>query len=135
MSMGNTGAGFGATAEYMTSALPWVSGSIVTSTSAPMRVNFPKVTKYIKVRADQANVRVGFTANGINGTNYFLVTSGTVETFDVRVKEVYLRAHAGTGLVDVFAGLTLIPERQMSLLTGSAALTGSIAGAGWSGVG
>lgn len=133
MSLGNTGDGFNNAGAYQASAMPWVSGTIATSTT-PQKIGFPKVTKYVKVRSGGVN-RIGFTFNGVQGTNYFRMSSGTVETFDVRVKEMYIRADAGTGEVDIFAGLTLISDRETGFLTGSTAFSAQSPGSGWQGVG
>lgn len=125
--------GFGWTNEYLVSALPWVTGSLAT-TSTPKKLSFPKVTKYIKVRAG-GHTRVGFTSNGVSDSNYFVVPSGTIETFDVRVREMYVRADTDDGTVDVFAGLTIIDKNQTSPLTGSSSGDFAQQGEGWQGVG
>lgn len=132
MGLANTGAGFWHTAEYQASALPWVSGS-VEATTTPKKITFPKVTKYIKLRPDGAT-RLGFTANGVAGSNYFTVASGTTETFDVRVRECYVMSEEGTSTFDMFVGLTLIDSNSTSVLTGSTE-NQTIQGSGWIGVG
>ena len=132
MSIGNTGQGFNFVPAYQSSALPWVSGSIVVHTT-PVKLTFEKVTKYVKIRA-RDELRVGFTSNGVTNSNYYTVSSGSVETFDVRTSELYLYAPTST-TVDVFAGLTLIDKRDgVPFLTGSTTFTNS-PGSGWQGVG
>lgn len=132
MSIGNTGQGFNFVPAYQSAALPWVTGSVAVSTT-PVKLSFDKVTKYVKIRA-RDQLRVGFTSNGVLGSNYFTMPSGSVETFDVRVSEIYLYAPIAT-TVDVFAGLTLIDKRDgVPFLTGSTQPTNS-PGSGWQGVG
>jgi len=132
MSQGNNGQGFGFVAAYQTSALPWVTGSVAVSTT-PVKLSFNKVTKWVKVRA-RNEVRVGFTTNGITNSNYYTIPSGSIETFDIRVSEMYLYAPVAT-TVDVFAGLTLIDKRDgVPFLTGSIEFTNA-PGNGWQGVG
>ena len=137
MSLGNSGVGFNATSEYLSSALPWVTGSVTVADGVTQRFSFPKVTKYLKIRAQTSDLRVGFTENGIgvSGSNYFSVPAGTVETFDVRVCEVYVSGDGGASTMDMFAGLTLIPKRNgIPFLTGSTEQD-TAPGSGWEGVG
>lgn len=140
MSLNNTGAGFNWTNEYLSSALPWVTGSLSLSATTPTKLNFPRVTKYVKIRAQTGDVRLGFTVNGVSGSNYFVVSAGDTQTFDIRVNELYVRGDSGAAVADVFAGLTLIHARDgIPFLTGSTTNTtgGSDVppGAGWEGVG
>jgi hypothetical protein len=79
-------------------------------------------------------LRVGFTLNGITGVNgnyYFNVDSGDLFTFDVRVKEVFLRSDTTNTInFSVFGALTTIDSNFMPVLTGS--LNGT---SYWNGVG
>lgn len=125
----NSGQGPSFVPAFQVSALPWCTGSVEV-TETPKRFRFPKLSKYVKVRAG-GNIRVGFTHDGINGSNHFLITSGTVQEFDLRVSEIYCRTSSGTGSVDVFAGLTT--ATGYGPLTSSTAGEGS--GFGWTGVG
>jgi len=135
MGLGNTGAGFGWTNEYLVSAMPWVTGSVAVADNVAQRINFPKVTKYIKISAVGSPLRIGFTANGITGSNYFRLPANTVETFDVRVSEIYVQGDGGAVTMDIFAGLTLIDKRDgIPYLTGSTANTNA-PGSGWPGIG
>lgn len=136
MSLKHPPVGFSFVPAYDVSALPWVTGSVVTSGSIAQRIDFPKVTKYIKVSPTTTDLRVGFTENGLLSTShYFTVAAGTVVEFDVRVREMFVVTPGNAGTVDIFAGLTTIDANQMSYLTSSTTYTGSIMGAGWPGVG
>lgn len=135
MSLGHTGEGFHTAPAYLVSAMPWVTGTLATTTT-PQRLDFPKVTKYVKVNnVSGSDVRVGFSNNGIQGTNFFRVPAGQVLEFDVRVKELYLMSDTGTSEVDVFAGLTLVDKRSTGFLTGSTGFSAQSPGSGWEGVG
>lgn len=128
----NSAPGFNWTPEYQVSALPWVTGSLATSTT-PRRVKFHRVTQYVIVRPDTENLRVGFSVNGVNGSNYYTVVTGTTERFDIRVKEMFIRTDANTGTADIFAGVTMIVD-GIPFLTGSNELPNS-PGSNWPGIG
>jgi hypothetical protein len=67
------------------------------------------------------HIRVGFTENGVNIGNYFLVDGGQAFEFDARVKEVFIRSNdpADAPLYSVYAELIGIDADQMPILTGS----------------
>lgn len=134
MALGNTSSGFHDAGAYMVSAMPWVTGSVATTTT-PQRISFPKVTRFVCVFSQAGDARVGFSVNGVNGTNFFRVPSGSAVQLDIRVNEIYVRSATGTGEVDIFGGLTLISANSTGFLTGSTAFTGSSPGSGWQGVG
>lgn len=137
MSLANTGPGFHDVGSYQMSGIPWTSGSIATTTT-PQRIGFPRVTKFIRVFSRSGENRIGFSVNGINGsptTNYYRIPSGSIQEFTLRVNEMYIRADAGTGEVDIMAGLTNIGRQMTGFLTGSTEFTGSSPGSGWIGVG
>ncbi len=117
--------------EYQASGLPWVTSSQATTT--PYQIAFPFVTNEIVIsNSGSAPLRVGFTQNGINGSNYFTVLAGHVATFDVRVTYIYIRSDSSTANYSMYAGLTQIPFKSMPVLTGSAvynpAVTASVYG-------
>lgn len=119
MSLNHTSPGFGFVAEYSPPGIPWMSGS-VSLTTTPLHVHLPKVSKYIDVfNVSGSNVRIGFTANGVNGTNYFRIQTGSIQRFDVRVADVFLRSDSNTCTVDISAGLTIIERSVMPVLSGS----------------
>lgn len=108
-------------AEYQASGLPWVSSSTNVSTT-PWKIPFPYVTSKLSFMVTGSGaVRVGFSQNGVNGNNYMLVSGGTGwTTFELRCKEIYVRADAGAMNVSIAAGLTMIDEKVFPVLTGSA---------------
>lgn len=108
-------------AEYLASGLPWVTSSTNLTTS-PWKIDFPYVTNHLSFCVTGSGaVRVGFTQNGVNGTNFALIPGGTGWVqFDVRCKEIYIRADASVQNVSLMAGLTMIENRGFPILTGSA---------------
>ena len=114
--------GLNNTAEYMAAGLPWVSCSTTVTNSVPWRVDFPYVTRDVSVHCATGSVRVGFTENGVNGTNYFLLDpSDGICTFTVRIKTLFVRSDpALASTVSVYAGLTSIEPHHYPVLTGSA---------------
>lgn len=127
----NPEAGFGSAAEFQSSGLPWVTSSIASAT--PQRWLFPKVTRCISVRNTTTgsgnNIVIGFTQNGVQGSNNYVLPPNTQEQFEVRCKELWVLGQ-GSAAYSIFAALTTIPPRNMPILTGSLNGTGS-----WDGVG
>ena len=111
-----TAPGYSHTPEYQSSLLPFAVTAVATTGSAN-RIEFPMVTKFITVRASGSHLDVGFTENGLmSSSNYFRVAADTYETFELRVKEMFVK---GTGTYYVLAGLTNIPTASIPYLTGS----------------
>src|SRR5574337_1691043 len=123
--------GPGDVASYLTSGLPWVSSSTVTSGSV-WRIDFPYVTSELWIHnateGSTTTVGVGFTYSGSLGNNRILLssnqTAGSSYTGDVfeartRVKTIYIVGLSGSALISVYAGLTVIKTTQFPTLTGS----------------
>ena len=113
--------------------------SSVTVGTSVAQFDFQRVSKVVQVTnldSTYANtLRVGFTLNGVNGTNYFSIPGGTSVEFDVRVKSIFIRADSsGAFKYSVFAGLTTIATGQMPELTASLSGSDGVI-PGWSGVG
>ena len=140
---------------YQLSGIPFVTSSINTtevpsdaggaSVAYPIQVDFPYVTKNIKIRNTGLNeLKVAFSYSGSfdpgqtlgpgttkpnlpnNARNYFLIPTGSgnqghpsVQDFDVRCKSVFLLGDGGTTGFSLFAGLTTIPAGEFPVLTGS----------------
>jgi hypothetical protein len=137
MSLNNTRSGLNNTAEFVTSALPWVITGITSGTDV-ITYNLPKVSKNIVLMNNASTgsyLRLGFTENGINAVEdkyYFNVDGGQSINLDVRVKTFFVRADSSGSLdFSIYAGLTTIDNIMMPTLTGSLAVQGD----GWEGVG
>ena len=134
MSLNNPSSGFFSTPEFQAAGLPWTA-TAATSGITVVRYSLPKVTKsitFVNAETTAGNrIRIGFTENGVNGTNYVLVNGGQTITLDARVKEIFVRANAsGTYTYSMYCALTTIDGKFMPILTGS--VDGS---AYWDGVG
>lgn len=108
------GVGLGNVGSYQVSGEPFVSGSIPLTT-APVEISFPQVTQRIIIaKMAGSNIRVGFSANGVNAKNYFIM-SGNVPTaeFNVKVSSVFLRADTGIATASLSAELTNIDAHQL----------------------
>ena len=100
---------------YQVSGLPYVTSSTATDTP-PFKVSFPYITKFITIRADGGSLDIGFTLNGTNNSNHFVLPNNGVLTMEVRVKEMYIK---GTSTFHLVAGLTGIPTASVPNLTSS----------------
>jgi hypothetical protein len=98
-------AGIGNVGSYQVSGRPFVTASIDATTAAV--VDFPAITRWVRVKNNTAaDLKVGFSAAGVAGTNYFTLTSGSVtEPLELKITQLHL---LGASSVDVMAGLTFI---------------------------
>lgn len=94
---------------YQVSGQPFATGSINASTVT--KIEFPYVTRWVYVvNRGAADVRVGFSQAGVEGTNYFVVKqSEDSQRLELKVSELWL---TGSGVVDVIAGLTSVPSSR-----------------------
>ena len=111
--------GFNDVPAYLASGLPYVTSSATTVT--PVKIIFPYVTKFITIRAD-GKLDVGFTNFGTSGVNHYTMANNDTITFNIRVKEIYLKKGTGGGgsvNFHLLAGLTGIPTASIPTLTSS----------------
>jgi hypothetical protein len=136
MTLGNTRSGASYVPEYQISGLPFVTASSATNGTAT-RVDFPFVTSQLEVRhpGGAGALRVGFTANGVLGTNYLTVNSSGSWKSDLRLKTLFITSTAGTTNFEVCAGLTQIATREFPVLTGSSGLVAASGSFGYAGGG
>lgn len=111
-------AGLSNVGSYQVSGIPWVSSSIAVqglSSNTPTEVQFPQVTKFVQIKNLSANpMRVGFSQNGVLGSNYYIL--GNLETLavDLRVSKMYLLGNTNTATsASVVAGLTGIQSSTL----------------------
>jgi hypothetical protein len=106
-------------AEYMASGLPYVTQSVATAGSVS-RVTFPFVTNEITVKNNTAGIlKVGFTENGVNGTNFFTLPVSGAYSSKTRITDLFVTAQAGSVTYEVVASLTMIPAKEFYVLTGA----------------
>jgi len=104
-------AGLNNVGNYQASGIPYVTSALApVNSDPPLEVTFPSVTKFIVVKnVDSTNhpVKVGFSENGVLGTNYFTLTQYESISLDVKITKLYLvGADANTVQVNIVAGLT-----------------------------
>lgn len=116
-------AGLNHVGAYQVSGTPFATGSLDATSGDALKITFPYVTRWVKIiNNDSSAVQVGFSENGLEGTNYFTVNgrSGNeqnqTETLELKVTELYL---TGSGDVDIVAGLTSINGRMTTTDTGT----------------
>ena len=103
---------------YQVSGRPFASGSINATVSGGHKIEFPFVSRWIYVTC-----RVGYSQNGVLGSNYLRVagvdddgnTAPATARLEVKVSEIWL---SGSDSVDVMVGLTTIPVSRVSGSTG-----------------
>ena len=139
MPLDNPKAGYNYAVEFQSSAIPWVlSGNAPASGSAtaPVQFEFPRVSRYITISnrdvAYSGSLSIGFTRNGILSGNRFVVQGGQTQTFDLRVKTIFIQSESTASIpYTLSVGLTNIQTYMMPTLTG----TLGDGTAGWQGVG
>lgn len=104
--------------EYQASGLPYVTQSV--ATTSPFNIQFPFVTNEITVKNNTAGLlRIGFTQNGVNGTNFFTLPVSGAYSGRLRITDLFVRSETGTVSYEVVAGLTTIPRQEFYILTGA----------------
>ncbi len=124
MTLNNVRSGPGHVAEYQVAALPYVTASSATAGTVS-RVDFPFVTSFLTIKnaSNTNDLLVGFTANGVNGSNRFTLAPSSSFAADFRIKTIFVSATAGTVNYELVAGLTMVHIRDFPVLSGSAAVT------------
>ena len=130
-------AGLNNVGSFQVSGIPFTSGSIDVNNSTPVKVEFPYVTSWVQIVAHTGSaddLRIGFSENGVQGTNYFRMhvnnNSNQIVAYDdplpLKVTELWFLADsAGTANFDVVAGLTGIAVERVT--------NASPSGSNWSG--
>lgn len=104
-------AGIGNVGSYQVSGRPFAKAAI--NASSATKVEFPAVTRWVMIKNNTSSVlKVGFSAAGVAGTNYFTLTSGSVTSpLELKITELHL---LGANSVDVMAGLTFIANSEIN---------------------
>lgn len=123
--------GLGSVGSYQMSGIPYVSGNITVpaNSSTPLKIQFPYVTKFVTIvntgSAATPNLKVGFSQNGVSGSNFFSLAYGESYTGEWRIEDIFLfSATTSQTSASIVAALTPIPR-------GVPAISGS--GNNWSG--
>ena len=122
MSLDNPKPSVDAVSEYLVSGHPWVTSSIASGVVAH---DFILVTKFVIVKnttTGSNSIRVGFTENGIKGTNYLPLAPNESVAVDLKLRSIYVSGSGET--YTVLAGLTGVGRRELVFLTGSSGYPG-----------
>ncbi len=131
------GVGISNVGSYQVSGIPFATSSIAAPSNAgtPTQVSFPDVTQRVFVSNvnTAAPLRVGFSANGVSGTNYFIIPAATSTTnfptqeFRVKVNSIFILSHTTTPTsASIFAELSNIDTKLLEQ-------SGPTGGNNWSG--
>jgi len=118
----NYKAGLHNVGSYQVSGIPYVTASIngPANTGTPLEITFPSITQRIHIHNNDAShgLRVGFSANGVKGSNYWLVEPHTSsgknnDYIELRVKtdKIFLLSNtttacSGTYIAAELTGIT-----------------------------
>ena len=106
--------------SFQVSSIPYLTSSVSVTGSVPVEISFDRVSKFVIIKntADalgtDAPMKFGFSANGVNGTNYILLLNEEEYEADFNVTRLYLLA--GTAVeatASISAGLTGIPATSL----------------------
>jgi hypothetical protein len=110
--------GEGYSPAYQISAIPFVSSSTINA-GVVQEIEFSNITRFFEIKNTGANVLAfGFTQNGVEGTNKFVLSGSQSYSGEIRTTHLFVSA-SGNTTYSVLAGLTNIPARFASVLTGS----------------
>ena len=111
--------GLGSVGSYQMGGIPYATASLTVpiSSSSPLKIQFPYVTKFVTVSNENTGtnvqMRVGFSINGVSGsgTNWFLLDNGESYTGEWRIEDLYLISNSTSQTsASIIAGLTFIPR-------------------------
>ena len=116
--------GIGNVGSYQVAGTPFLTGTATITNGTEFRIDFPAVTKNLKVFCTHADnsVRVHFDSkddgNTISNIHFYTVTSGSIE-MNVKCKEIYIsNASGGASSFELIAELTGIEPGMMFDLDG-----------------
>ena len=117
-------AGLGNVGSYQASAKPFLSSSLhVSGNINVVKVTFPNVSRFVTIKnmgvegPTDCLMRVGFSENGVNDSNYVLLNNGESYSGDWRLSRLYLRTHINStfnATASVVAGLTNIDYMELA---------------------
>lgn len=122
----NWNSGIGNVGSYQASSIPFTTSSLSipgSPSAIVIKVSFPQITRFVTVKnigvegATDCIMRVGFSANGVAGNNYFLLNNEESYSADWRVSAIYLRVNDTSSVLNatasVIAGVTDIDTRDL----------------------
>ena len=114
--------GEGAVAAYQIAATPFVTSSTI-SLGQIKEINFGYVSRFLVIRNTSTSgvISVAFTENGLkpSNSNYLFLSGSESFSGDLRADRLYLSGSNGTCNFTVVGGLTTIPSKNLTVITGS----------------
>jgi hypothetical protein len=107
--------GLGNVGSYQVSGVPYITGGVDCSAAAT-KIVFPSVTSWVSITNHGAELKIGFSKNGVDGTNYFRLHADSGNShppparFELKVTEIWI---SGSVAVDICAGLTGISRNRI----------------------
>ena len=129
MALNHPQQGEGYVSAYQIAATPFVTSSTV-ALGATREITFPQVTRFFTVRntgASSTVLAVGFTQAGLlpANSNYFVLSGSESFSGEFRMDRIFLSGSSGATVpFTVVAGLTFIPSRMLTPITGSNGFSG-----------
>jgi hypothetical protein len=121
--------GEGYVSAYQISATPFVTSSNV-DLGAIKEIVFPQITRFITIKNTSAIsnvISVAFTSAGLtpSNSNYFVLSGSDSFSGELRTDRIFISGSNGssTGFT-LLAGLTFIPSRMLTQITGSNGFSG-----------
>jgi hypothetical protein len=124
MSLNHPVQGEGYVAAYQISATPFVTSSTV-SLGSTRQIVFPQITRFITIKNTSTSgntIAVAFTAGGLlpANSNYFTLSGSESFSGELRTDRIFISGSTGaTNAFTVVAGLTFIPSKMLTPITGS----------------
>ena len=115
-------AGLSNVGSYQVSGAPFLTSSV--DATQAVKIDFPYVTSWVIIQNNNHNnmdLKVGFSQNGVEGTNFFLLynrynnssqdRSSILAPLKLKLTEIWL---SGSNNVEIIAGLTNIPVERVN---------------------
>lgn len=118
MTLNNPQSGGAFVPEFLVAPAPWVTQSSIPS-GGVISYQFSYLARSVRfLNHDSGSVNIGYSLNGVNATNRFLVpTSGTFE-FDCRFTSFFVKGVIGQQF-SLMVGLTGVEKRHVLNVTAS----------------
>lgn len=114
----------GYVSAYQISATPYVTSSTV-SLGSTREIVFPLVTRFINIKNTSTStntIAVAFTRAGLtpSNSNYFILSGSESFSGELRMDRIFISGSSGAvNSFSLLAGLTFIPSRMLTPITGS----------------
>lgn len=118
----------GYVSAYQISATPFLTSSTV-QLGVIKEIIFPQITRFINLKntASSTNVMVfAFTENGLKSanSNYFVLSGSESFSGEIRTDRIFISGSSGNSTFSLSAGLTFIPSKMLTPITGSNGFSG-----------